>query len=76
MGDHRGQLLKSPEDIRRGVQRVTNRIFREGSEVEHAGKLAQLWNVFLKSWELEKLADIEKRLSTVEEGLDHGKKQS
>lgn len=67
MGEHRGQRLQTPEDIRRAVQRISNRIFREGSEVENAGRLAQLYNVFLKSWELDKLADIEKRLSTVEE---------
>ena len=76
MGEHRGQRLQTPEDIRRAVQRISNRIFREGSEVENAGRLAQLYNVFLKSWELEKLADIEKRLSTVEEALDRGKKQN
>jgi hypothetical protein len=74
MGEHRGQRLQSPEDIRRAVQRISNKIFREGSEVENAGRLAQLYNVFLKSWELDKLSDIEKRLTAVEEAQRNEKR--
>jgi hypothetical protein len=74
MGEHRGQRLQTPVDVRRAVQRISNKIFREGSEVENAGRLAQLYNVFLKSWELDKLSDIEKRLTAVEEAQRNEKR--
>lgn len=73
MGEHRGIKLSGPGDIRKAVQRITNKIFKEGSEVEHAAKLAQLFHVFLKAYEVEKLEDIESRLSAVEEGMKNAK---
>jgi hypothetical protein len=70
MGEHRGQKLRSPEDVRRAIQRVSNKIFKEGSEVENAGRLAQLYNVFLKAYEIEKLENVERRLSALEGAKD------
>jgi hypothetical protein len=36
-----------------------------GSELEYSGLIAQLIGVWLKAFELEKLADIERRLSAL-----------
>lgn len=63
----RGVSLKVPADVRRIAQRVLSDIFREQSQIENAGKLNQLLLTWLKAWELEKLSDVEKRLSTLEE---------
>lgn len=63
----RGVSLKTPADVRRITQRVLSDIFREQSQIENAGKLNQLLLTWLKAWELEKLSDVEKRLSTLEE---------
>lgn len=62
----RGVSLKTPADVRRIAQRVLSDIFREQSQIEHAGKLNQLLLTWLKAWELEKLSDVEKRLQAVE----------
>lgn len=62
----RGVVLRSPEDVRRLVQRIASRAFAEGSELEHAGRISQLLSNWLKAWELEKVSDIEKRLEALE----------
>ena len=62
----RGITLNTPEDARRIVRRVIDRAFEEGSELEHAGKISQLLGNWLKSWELDKISDIEKRLDALE----------
>lgn len=62
----RGVTLREPKDVRRVVQRIVSKAFQEGSELEHAGKISQLMGCWLKSWELEKIDDIEKRLSVLE----------
>lgn len=62
----KGIALRDPTDARRAVQRIVSKIFREGTEVEHAGKVANLLQVFLKAWELDKISDIEKRLTALE----------
>jgi len=49
------------------VQRIVSKIFRDGTEVEHAGRVANLLNTFLRAWELEKMTDVEKRLEALEE---------
>ncbi len=63
----RGVSINKPSDVRRIARRVISDIFVEGSQITNAGKVNQLLITWLKGWELEKLADIEKRLSTVEE---------
>jgi hypothetical protein len=67
----RGVTLREPKDVRRVVQRITSRAFQEERELELAGRIAQLMGCWLKSWELDKLADIEKRLETLEKAKEH-----
>lgn len=62
----RGITLNTPQDARRIVRRVIDRAFDEGSELEHAGKISQLLGNWLKAWELDKISNIEKRLSELE----------
>lgn len=63
----RGVTLREPKDVRRVVQRITSKAFQEGKELEHAGKISQLLGCWLKAWEIEKLADIEARLTALEQ---------
>jgi Zn-finger nucleic acid-binding protein len=63
----RGVTLREPKDVRRICQRITSKAFQEGLELEYSGRIAQLMGVWLKAFELEKLADIERRLSALEE---------
>lgn len=63
----RGVTLREPKDVRRVVQRIVSKAFQEDAELEYAGKIAQLMGCWLKSWELDKLSDIEKRLSILEQ---------
>jgi hypothetical protein len=65
----RGVTLREPKDIRRVVQRITSKAFQENKELELAGRIAQLMGCWMKAWELDKLADIERRL----EALEHAK---
>ena len=66
----RGVSLKTPADVRRIAQNVISDIFREKSQIEHAGKVNNLLVTWLKAWELEKLSDVEKRLATLEEQVE------
>jgi len=63
----RGVTLREPKDVRRVCQRITSKAFQDGLELEYSGRIAQLMGVWLKAFELEKLADIERRLSALEE---------
>ena len=63
----RGVTIRSPSDVRRIARRVISDIFVEGSQITNAGKVNQLLITWLKGWELEKLEDIERRLSALEE---------
>ncbi len=69
----RGVTLREPKDIRRVIQRITSKAFQESSELEYAGRIAQLMGCWLKAWELEKLSDIEKRLTALEAAKEAGK---
>ena len=62
----RGITLKTPEDARRIIRRIVDRAFAEGQELESAGRISQLMGCWLKAWELEKVSDIEARLSVLE----------
>lgn len=62
----RGITLNKPEDARRLIRRVLNKAFSEGSELEHAGRISQLLLCWLKAWELEKISDIEARVTALE----------
>jgi hypothetical protein len=69
----RGVTLRTPEDVRRAIQRITSTAFQEGSELEHAGKISQLLGCWLKAFEIDKLSEIEKRLKQLEETQEQRK---
>jgi hypothetical protein len=58
--------IKGPKDIRRLSQRVLNAILRTGEEVQHAGKIYNLGILWIKAYEIEKISDLEKRISLLE----------
>jgi hypothetical protein len=62
----RGITLKTPEDARRLIRRVVDKAFETHSELEYSGRISQLLSCWLKAWELDKIADIEKRLEALE----------
>ncbi|OPY48447.1 MAG: hypothetical protein A4E48_02750 [Methanosaeta sp. PtaU1.Bin060] len=62
----RGVTLRTPDDVRRVVQRIISKAFQEGKELEYSGRVAQLLAVWIKAMELDKLAEIEKRLAALE----------
>ena len=63
----RGITLKTPEDARRLIRRIVDRAFETRQELEYSGRISQLLSCWLKAWELDKIADIEKRLEALEE---------
>lgn len=70
----RGISLKNPSDARRLIRRIVDRAFAEGQELEYSGRLAQLLGVWGKFWELDKLIDIESRLTALEEAKEREKR--
>jgi hypothetical protein len=62
----RGITLNTPSDARRIIRRIVDKAFATGQELEHAGKLSQLMTCWLKAWELEKTADLERRIAALE----------
>jgi hypothetical protein len=66
----RGVTLREPKDVRRVIQRITSKAFQEGSELEYAGRIAQLMGCWLKAWELDKLSGIEQRLAALEKAKE------
>jgi hypothetical protein len=70
----RGVTLHTPKDVRRVVQRITSKAFQQGSELEHAGRISQLMGCWMKAWELDKLSDIERRLSALEQQAQETRK--
>jgi hypothetical protein len=62
----RGIALNSPQDARRIVRRIIDKAFEDGSELENAGRISQLLGNWLKAWELDKISDIELRLTELE----------
>lgn len=66
----RGVTLREPKDVRRVCQRITSKAFQEERELELAGRIAQLMGCWLKSWELEKISDIEARLTALEKAKE------
>jgi hypothetical protein len=62
----RGVVLRTPSDVRKVVQRITSEAFRQGKELEAAGRLGTLLAVWLKAFEIEKITEIEKRLEVLE----------
>jgi hypothetical protein len=62
----RGLTIKSPEDVKRVARWVVSDIFQENSQIEHAGKINQLLQTWLKGWEAEKIEDLERRIKELE----------
>lgn len=64
-----GCQIDTPEDIRRVAQKVINKILKldDKGVVAHAAQAATLMNTWLKSYEMEKLSDIEARLKALED---------
>ena len=62
----RGIALNSPQDARRIVRRIIDKAFEEKTELENAGRISQLLGNWLKAWELDKISDIELRLTELE----------
>lgn len=62
----RGIALNTPQDARRIVRRIIDKAFEEKTELENAGRISQLLGNWLKAWELDKISDIEKRLTALE----------
>jgi hypothetical protein len=65
----RGVTLREPKDVRRVCQRIVSKAFQQGEELQYSGRIAQLMGCWMKAWELDKIADIDKRLKAVEETL-------
>jgi hypothetical protein len=62
----RGVSINKPSDVRRIARRVISDIFQENSQIEHAGKVNQLLQTWLKGWEAEKIEDLERRIKEIE----------
>jgi hypothetical protein len=63
----RGVTLREPKDVRRVCQRIVSKAFQQGEELQFSGRIAQLMGCWMKAFELEKLADIERRLEALEQ---------
>jgi len=62
----RGVTLREPKDVRRVCQRIVSKAFQQSEELQYSGRIAQLMACWMKAWELDKLADIEARLTALE----------
>lgn len=60
--------LNTPADLREYTRRLLRNLKDQGAvaEIDALSKIAQILNVWLKSWELDKISDIEKRLTDLE----------
>jgi hypothetical protein len=67
--------LNTPADIREYIRRLLRNLKCKGedAEIESLGRISQLLTVWLKSWELDKISDIEKRLSELEKESQQNK---
>jgi len=64
--------LNTPADVREYIRRLLRNLKCKGddAEIESLGRVSQLLGVWLKSWELDKISDIESRLAAVERALE------
>jgi hypothetical protein len=60
--------LNNPADAQEYIRRLLRNLKEKGpdAEIEYLGRISQILSVWLKSYELNKLEDIEKRLSALE----------
>ena len=62
----RGVTLRKQKDIRRVCQRIVSKAFQQGEELEYSGRIAQLMGCWMRSWELEEISDLDRRLRKLE----------
>jgi hypothetical protein len=60
--------LENPTDAQEYIRRLLRNLKERGpdAEIEYLGRISQILSVWLKSYELNKLDDIEKRLAALE----------
>jgi len=60
--------LENPTDAQEYIRRLLRNLKEKGpdAEIEYLGRISQILSVWLKSYEINKLEDIEKRLSVLE----------
>ncbi len=60
--------LQDPADAQEYIRRLLRNLKERGpdAEIEYLGRISQILSVWLKSYELNKLEDIEKRLEELE----------
>jgi hypothetical protein len=62
--------LNDPGDVRNLIKSWLRDVSETGTlPFETGGVVVQLLNTWLKSWELDKISDIEKRLDALEKGV-------
>ena len=66
----RGVTLREPKDVRRVCQRIVSKAFQQGEELAYSGRISQLMGCWLRAFELERLADIERRLAVLEQAQE------
>jgi hypothetical protein len=72
MSDKKGKIPRLPLQEPRHAREYIRRLLREAKakgpdfELSYMGRIAQLLGIWAKLWELEKTADIEKRLEVLE----------
>jgi hypothetical protein len=61
--------LENPTDAQEYIRRLLRNLKERGpdAEIEYLGRISQILSVWLKSYELNKLEDIEKRLAVLEQ---------
>ncbi len=60
--------LENPKDAQEYIRRLLRNLKEKGpdAEIEYLGRISQILSVWLKSYEMNKLDDIEKRLNVLE----------
>jgi len=60
--------LENPKDAQEYIRRLLRNLKERGpdAEIEYLGRISQILSVWLKSYEINKLEDIEKRLEKLE----------
>jgi hypothetical protein len=60
--------LENPKDAQEYIRRLLRNLKERGpdAEIEYMGRISQILSVWWKSYELNKLSDIEKRLEELE----------
>lgn len=60
--------LQNPKDAQEYIRRLLRNLKERGpdAEIEYLGRISQILSVWLKSYEINKLDDIEKRIDALE----------